>query len=56
MQPFYKEKYNLPDDTFPYALDAYRRMVSIPIWNGMTDDMIDDVVRTVNWTIEKLAR
>ena len=33
---------------FPEAERLYRRIVSIPIFNGMTEDEVDTVIRVVN--------
>ena len=40
----------------PVALDAYERMLSLPIWPGMTDNDADDVVTAVNKVLDAYRR
>jgi len=47
LHAFYRKKYgNRPDD-FPIAYGAYQRLVSLPLFPGMQDQDVDDVVETV---------
>ena len=34
-------------DDFPAAMHAYRREVSLPIYPGMTDEDVEDVIAAV---------
>jgi dTDP-4-amino-4,6-dideoxygalactose transaminase len=45
--PYYKERYNLKDGDFPNAENAYKRVISLPIWPGMTGKQIDRVIDSV---------
>jgi dTDP-4-amino-4,6-dideoxygalactose transaminase len=45
--PYYKKCYNLKADDFPQAEDAYKRVISLPIWPGMTDEQVDRVINSV---------
>src|SRR5207247_3445498 len=47
LHAFYRKKYgNRPDD-FPIAYGAYQRLVSLPLFPGMQDQDVDDVVESV---------
>lgn len=41
---------------FPVAEDAYDRLVTLPIWPGMTDRDVDDVVCAVHRVVEAYRR
>lgn len=43
-QPYWRERYALSDGAFPVASTAYQRVVSLPIFSGMTDADVDTVV------------
>src|SRR5947209_13649072 len=47
LHPFYRDTYQLAADDFPAALDAYRRVISLPIYPGMTDEDVEDVIDAV---------
>jgi len=42
--------------SWPIAEAAYERMVTLPLWPGMTDADVDDVVRAVNKVLAFYAR
>ncbi len=52
IQPFFRDSYHLAAGDFPVALDAYQRAVSLPIYPGMTDEDVDDVIAAVEHIIE----
>lgn len=43
---YYHERF--PQEQFPVASDAYKRILSIPMFPSMADDDVDDVIKTVN--------
>lgn len=43
-QPYYKEKFGFKEGDFPVAEQYYREVISIPIYNGLTDDQQDYVI------------
>lgn len=43
--PYYKEKLGLKAQDFPNAMEAYRRIVSLPIYPGMTDEEVSFVIQ-----------
>ena len=47
LHPFYRNTYQLAADDFPAALHAYQRAVSLPIYPGMTDEDVEDVIAAV---------
>ena len=51
LHPFYRDTYQLTAEDFPAALHAYRRVVSLPIYPGMTDEDVEDVIATVEQVI-----
>jgi dTDP-4-amino-4,6-dideoxygalactose transaminase len=52
IQPFFRDTYHLAAGDFPQALNTYQRAVSLPIYPGMTDEDIEDVIFTVEYIIE----
>jgi len=51
LHPFYRDMYHLAADDFPAALGAYRRVISLPIYPGMTDEDVEDVIAAVEQII-----
>jgi dTDP-4-amino-4,6-dideoxygalactose transaminase len=47
MQPFYRDKYSYRPEDCPVALDAFSRMLSLPMHPGLTDQDVDDVCQAV---------
>jgi dTDP-4-amino-4,6-dideoxygalactose transaminase len=47
LHPFYRSLYRLKPDDFPAALHAYQRAISLPIYPGMTDEDVEDVIAAV---------
>ena len=52
LHPFYRDTYQLAADDFPAALHAYQRVISLPIYPGMTDEDVEDVIAAVEQVIE----
>lgn len=49
----FKEKgYRMED--YPVAYDNYSREISLPVWYGLNDDMVDEVVRAVVDSVEEI--
>jgi len=51
IHPFYRDTYQLAAGDFPAALQAYQRTISLPIYPGMTDDDVEDVIAAVEQII-----
>lgn len=50
--PYYRERFGDRGGEFPVAEDAYQRLLSLPIFHGMTDQDAEDVICAVEkvWT------
>jgi dTDP-4-amino-4,6-dideoxygalactose transaminase len=51
LHPFYRDTYQLAADDFPAALQAYQRTISLPIYPGMADEDVEDVIAAVEQII-----
>jgi perosamine synthetase len=47
LHPYYRERFGYRGGEFPVAEDAYERIISLPMFHGMTDEDVDDVVHAV---------
>lgn len=47
LHPFYRDRYGLKPEDFPVALNSYQRAVSLPIYPGMSDEDVEDVIAAV---------
>ena len=47
-QPYWCNKYNLTNNMFPAADQAYLSMVSIPMYTAMTDEQQDRVIKALH--------
>jgi dTDP-4-amino-4,6-dideoxygalactose transaminase len=45
--PYYRKRYGLEYGDFPRAEDTYSRVISLPLWPGMTDGQIERVIDAV---------
>jgi perosamine synthetase len=50
--PWYRQRFGFEPDAFPNAFREYRRAISLPIYPGMSDGDVDDVIAAV----AKIAR
>jgi len=48
LQPYYKERFGYRVGEFPIAEHAYERLISLPMFHGMTDEDVDDVIAAVS--------
>jgi perosamine synthetase len=46
MQPYYRERYGLAPEAFPVAQAAWPRLISLPIYPGLTDDEVGYIAQT----------
>jgi len=44
LMPYYKKRYGLREDAFPEALGNFKRVISLPIWPGMSGAEVDRVI------------
>ncbi len=47
LHPYYRDKYGFTSGSFPVAYGNYRRMLSLPLNPGLTDQDVDDVIAAV---------
>ncbi len=55
LHPFYRDTYHLEADNFPVALHAYQRTISLPIYPGMTDNDVEDVIDSIDRITRKYS-
>jgi len=51
LHPFYRNRFDTRPGDCPVAEAAYERLISLPIFPGMTDQDVDDVIRAVDKVI-----
>ncbi len=56
LHPYYRAKYHLTPEAFPVALESYQREISLPLYPGMTDEDVEDVIAAVALIVEKHRR
>jgi perosamine synthetase len=56
LHPFYRDRFGTRPGDCPVAEAAYERMFSLPIWSGMTDQDVDDVIAAVGKVLAACAR
>lgn len=54
--PWYRQRYGFTPEAFPHAYDQYQRTVSLPIFPGMDDRDVDDVIAAVGKVIRHYRR
>jgi dTDP-4-amino-4,6-dideoxygalactose transaminase len=47
LHPYYRTKYQLPPEAFPVALETSQREISLPLYPGLTDEDVEDVIGAV---------
>jgi perosamine synthetase len=47
LHPYYRDRFGYKGGEFPVAEGAYERLISLPMFHGMSDSDVDDVVRAV---------
>jgi perosamine synthetase len=48
LHPYYRERFGYKGGEFPIAENAYERLISLPMFHGMSDQDVDDVVEAVS--------
>jgi len=56
MHPYYARTFSYKPEDFPNAKYVYERAVSLPLYPAMTEDDVDDVVKSVKYIADKYAR
>jgi perosamine synthetase len=52
LHPYYRERFGHRAGEYPVAEDAYTRLISLPMFHGMVDDDVEDVIRAVGKVID----
>ena len=45
--PYYRDRFGHRGGEYPVAEDAYERLISLPMFHGMSDEDVEDVIRAV---------
>jgi len=53
--PYYRERFK-SEERYPVAEDAYERLISLPMFHGMTDRDVDDAVHAVQKVVRHYSR
>jgi len=53
---FYRDSLSLNNSDFPVANDAFERLISIPIYPGLTDPEVTKVIESINHLTKKHSR
>ena len=48
LHPYYRDRFGYKGREFPVAEDAYSRLISLPMFHGMTDQDVEDVIAAVH--------
>jgi perosamine synthetase len=56
LHPYYRDRFGYHDGEYPIAEDAYRCLISLPMFHGMSDQDVDDVVAAVAKVMVHFAR
>jgi len=56
LHPYYRERFGYRGGEFPVAEDAYDRLISLPMFHGMSDGDVEDVVRAVGKVLAHFAK
>jgi dTDP-4-amino-4,6-dideoxygalactose transaminase len=56
IHPAYRERYGYTPESFPVSYGEYRRVISLPIFPGMTDTDVDDVIGAVQKVVRHFRR
>jgi perosamine synthetase len=56
LHPYYRDRFGYKGGEHPVAEDAYERLISLPMFHGMTDQDVEDVVTAVQKVSQHLAQ
>ena len=51
IHPYYRDRFGYAGGEFPVAEDAYERLISLPMFHGMNDRDVEDVIQAVSKVI-----
>ncbi|MGA9040140.1 MAG: UDP-4-amino-4,6-dideoxy-N-acetyl-beta-L-altrosamine transaminase [Terriglobales bacterium] len=47
LHPYYRDRFGYRGGEYPVAEDAYKRLISLPMFHGMCDEDVEDVIHAV---------
>jgi len=53
--PYYRDRFGYEGGEYPIAEKAYERLISLPMFHGMSDSDVEDVVRAVSKVVRHFA-
>jgi dTDP-4-amino-4,6-dideoxygalactose transaminase len=53
---YYRDRFGYRGGEFPIAEDAYERLITLPLFHGMSDEDVEDVVQAVRKVTSHYAR
>lgn len=56
LHPYYRDRFGYNGGEYPVAEDAYERLVTLPMFHGMNDEDVGDVVQAVQKVLTHFAR
>lgn len=56
LHPYYRERFGYKGGEFPVAEGAYERLISLPMFHGMSDQDVNDVICAVTKVCTAFAR
>jgi len=56
LHPYYRDRFGYKGGEYPVAEQAYERLISLPMFHGMSDQDVNDVVRAVLKVVEHYAQ
>jgi len=56
LHPYYRDRFGYRAGQYPVAEDAYARLISLPMFHGMSDQDVEDVITAVHRVIGHFAR
>jgi len=54
--PYYRDRFGYRESEYPIAEDAYERLISLPMFHGMSDQDVEDVIAAVEKVIGHFAK
>lgn len=56
LHPYYRDRFGYKRGDYPIAEDAYERLISLPMFHGMSDQDVEDVVTAVGKVLSAFSK
>ena len=56
LHPFYRKQFGFRGGEYPVAEETYERLISLPVFHGMSDQDVEEVIEAVNKVMSYYAR